>query len=205
MVRVHGKSAHSGSPQLGDNAIYRAAALVKLIEEHHEELARRDAHPLVGTASMTVTRINAGQADNVVPDICEMLIDRRMVPGEEPEAVKREIAGLLSLAEERFGVRAEIAGYRPSTGGASETPHDRPIVLASLEACRTHGRADPGPFGFQGGCDLVHFRAMGAEGTVIGPGALSSAHRPDEFVPVAEFVAASLIYRDVAKTMLQAG
>ena len=77
------------------------------------------------------------------------------------------------------------------------------IVQASLAASRAHGVAKPGPFGFQGGCDLVHFRKLGAQGTVIGPGDLAVAHKPDEFVPVDEFVACSLIYRDVAKAMLR--
>jgi acetylornithine deacetylase/succinyl-diaminopimelate desuccinylase len=63
----------------------------------------------------------------------------------------------------------------------------------------------PGPFGFQGACDLVHFRGIGAQGTVIGPGDLAMAHKPDEFVPVDEFIAASLIYRDIATTMLASG
>jgi acetylornithine deacetylase/succinyl-diaminopimelate desuccinylase len=38
---------------------------------------------------------------------------------------------------------------------------------------------------------------------VIGPGDLSVAHKPDEFVPTEEFVTASLIYRDVAISMLR--
>ena len=45
----------------------------------------------------------------------------------------------------------------------------------------------------------------GAKGTVIGPGSLSVAHKPDEFVPIDEFVASSLIYCDVAKAMLGGG
>ncbi|MGI4856413.1 MAG: hypothetical protein ACRYHA_05720, partial [Janthinobacterium lividum] len=58
-------------------------------------------------------------------------------------------------------------------------------------------------FGFQGGCDLVHFRSVGATGVVIGPGTLAVAHKPDEFVPIDEFLASSLIYRDVALDMLR--
>jgi acetylornithine deacetylase/succinyl-diaminopimelate desuccinylase len=119
--------------------------------------------------------------------------------------IKREIGDLLALARERFGVRAEIVGYKATTGGATETALDTPIVQASLAASRAHGVARPGPFGFQGGCDLVHFRSIGAQGTVIGPGDLAVAHKPDEFVPVDEFVVSSLIYRDVAKAMLRNG
>jgi len=205
VVRVYGVAAHSGTPHLGENAIYRAGELLGLVAEHHENVVRHRTHPLVGAASLTVTRMNGGHADNVLPGTCDLLLDRRMVPGEDEGIVKREIGDLLVLVRERFGVRAEVVDYKATTGGATETALDTPIVQASLAASRAHGAAKPGPFGFQGGCDLVHFRSIGAQGTVIGPGDLAVAHKPDEFVPVDEFVAASLIYRDVAKTMLRNG
>lgn len=203
VVRVHGVTAHSGTPHLGDNAIYRAGQLLTLIETYHNEVVRKRTHPLVGEASLTVTRISGGHADNVLPGACDLLLDRRMVPGEDEDAVKQEFAALLKDANDRFGVRAEIVDYKATTGSATETAGDHPVVRASLEACRDNGTADPGPFGFQGGCDLVHFRSLGAQGTVIGPGSLSVAHKADEFVPLGEFVTCSVIYRDVARKMLR--
>jgi acetylornithine deacetylase/succinyl-diaminopimelate desuccinylase family protein len=205
VVRVHGVTAHSGTPHLGENAIYRAGELLGLVAEHHDKVVRHRSHPLVGNASITVTRINGGHADNVLPGSCDLLLDRRMVPGESEEAVKRELADLLLLARERFGLRAEIVDYKATTGGATDTPVDSPVAQASLAASRAHGVAKPGPFGFQGGCDLVHFAGIGAQGTVIGPGDLAVAHKPDEFVPTDEFITASLIYRDVAKAMMRKG
>jgi acetylornithine deacetylase/succinyl-diaminopimelate desuccinylase len=202
LVRVLGVPAHSGSPHLGENAILHAGELLGLVAEQHERDVRHRTHPLVGGASLTVTRIYGGHADNVLPGACEMLLDRRLVPGEDEAAVKADIAAMLALAHERFGLRAEIVEWKPTTGGATETAPDRPIVLASLATCRAHGIAEPGPFGFQGACDLVHFRSTGAEGVVIGPGTLSVAHKADEFVPVDEFEMSSLIYRDIAKAML---
>ncbi|HEY9213662.1 MAG TPA: M20 family metallopeptidase [Ancylobacter sp.] len=204
LVRVHGVPAHSGSPHLGENAILRAGELLALIGETHENDARHRTHPLVGGASLTVTRIQGGHADNVLPGACDLLLDRRLVPGEDEDAVKADIAVLLARAHERFGLRAEILEWKPTTGGATETAPDRPIVQASLAACRAHGVAEAGPFGFQGACDLVHFRSTGAEGVVIGPGSLTVAHKADEFVPLDEFVTSALIYRDVAKTLLSA-
>lgn len=204
LVRVHGVPAHSGSPHLGENAVYRAGELLALVAETHETDVRHRTHPLVGGASLTVTRIQGGHADNVLPGACDLLLDRRLVPGEDEAAVKADIAALLTEAHRRFGLRAEILEWKPTTGGATETAPDRPIVQASLAACRAHGIADAGPFGFQGACDLVHFRSTGAEGVVIGPGSLSVAHKADEFVPVDEFELSALIYRDVAKAMLSA-
>ena len=59
--------------------------------------------------------------------------------------------------------------------------------------------------GFQGGCDLVHFRSVGAQGVVLGPGSLDVAHQPNEFVATAELAMAAAIYRDVAMAMLGEG
>jgi acetylornithine deacetylase/succinyl-diaminopimelate desuccinylase len=106
VVRVHGVAAHSGTPHLGENAIYRAGELLGLIAEQHEKVVRHRSHPLVGAASLTVTRINGGHADNVLPAACDLLLDRRMVPGEDEDAVKRELGDLLQLAHERLGLRA---------------------------------------------------------------------------------------------------
>lgn len=202
LVRVHGVTAHSGTPELGENAIFRAAQLLGLVEQAHNQQVRCRCHPLVGAASLTVTRIAGGHADNVLPDSCDLLLDRRLVPGEDQQQVEQELRDLLALAEEKFGVKSDIVTFKPTTGGATETPADEAIVQAGLAACRKHGQLDPGPFGFQGGCDLVHFRSLGTKGVVIGPGALAVAHKPDEFVPVSEFIAASKIYRDVALAML---
>ncbi len=203
-IRIHGVSAHSGTPDLGENAIYQAARFLALVEEHHTSIVRHRTHPIVGQASLTVTRANAGIADNVVPDHCDLLLDRRTVPGEDEDAVRREFSDLSNVAAKKFGVRAEILEYIATTGGATETALNHPIVIASLAASRRHGAKVTTPQGFQGACDLVHFRSVGAQGTVIGPGSLAVAHKPDEFVPVDEFIAASLIYQDVALEMLKA-
>jgi len=203
-VRVKGVTAHSGTPELGINAIYQSARLLGLIEDAHHQQVRCRCHTLVGNASLTVTRIHGGHADNVVPDSCELLLDRRMVPGEDEAAVKAELQQLLDHARQDAGVEAEIIAWQPTTGGATETDANEAIVQHSLSACRRHGQPEPGPFGFQGGCDLVHFRSLGAKGVVIGPGTLAVAHKPDEFVPVEEFIAAAHIYLDIALALLPA-
>jgi acetylornithine deacetylase/succinyl-diaminopimelate desuccinylase-like protein len=67
LVRVHGVPAHSGTPHLGENAVLRAGQLLAMVAEEHEANVRRRTHPLVGEASLTVTRIHGGHADNVLP------------------------------------------------------------------------------------------------------------------------------------------
>jgi len=201
-VRVEGLSAHSGSPHLGKNAIFLAGGLMTLLEGFHRDVLAQRTHPLVGSPSLTVTRINGGTSDNVLPDTCDFLVDRRLIPGETEAAALAEITAVLQRAEELHGIRASITGQNATTGGATETDGAAPIVAASLAACTAAGVAKAGPFGFQGACDLVHFVNAGAQGTVIGPGDLAVAHKPDEFVPKDEFLTSAVIYADVARRML---
>ena len=202
VVRVKGVPAHSASPDKGDNALYRAASLLKMIEARHSGLSSA-SHALLGSPSLTVTRIHGGHADNVVPESCELLLDRRMIPGEGDDDVRADFEKLLATAKAEHGVDAEIVEYRPTTGGATETRADQPVVISALKAARSHGVSDNAVHGLQGACDLVHFHSIGAQGIVIGPGALEVAHKPDEFVPEAELMAASLIYRDTVLDLLR--
>jgi acetylornithine deacetylase/succinyl-diaminopimelate desuccinylase len=195
-LRVLGRSAHSGTPDLGENAIIACQRLIGLFATEDQRL-RTKVHPLVGPASLSVTRIQGGVADNVIPSSCDVVIDRRILPGEDVEAVDGEIKLLLERAASAYGVRTEILSYS-SNAGPSETPLDDAIVQASLAACRAQGVAEPGPVGFLGGCDLVHFQRVGIRGVVLGPGSLEQAHQPDEYVVLADLMRASLIYRDLA-------
>ena len=190
-IRVSGVAAHSSTPDLGRNAITAAAALLDRIADHDRDLARR-THPLLGRATVTATRIAGGNADNIVPAACDIVLDRRLLPDETPEAAMAEITAIL-------GPDANVAGIRAAAHGC-ETAADAPTVRAALAACARHGTLAEAA-GFPGGCDLVHFARRGSPGIILGPGSLDLAHKPDEFVPVADLVQAALIYRDFALTM----
>ena len=202
LVSVRGLTAHSGTPQLGRNAVFHAARLLARFETYAQTLARR-THPLCGHASLTVTRIEGGHADNVIPEGCTFLLDRRMVPGESEADARAGIEAILSEAA-ADGIEASIAEWRPTTGGATETAGDDPLVIAALAASARHGGNGERTFGFMGGCDLVHFRTTGASGVVIGPGSLDVAHKPDEFVPIEELQAAVQLHAELARAMLKA-
>ena len=99
-VRAGGVACHSSTPDLGDNAIYRMAKVVSALHHHAGELARSTPDPVLGPPSLSIGRIEGGQSVNVVPDWCEIEIDRRVIPGEDPD-------GAMGLAAEallgRFG------------------------------------------------------------------------------------------------------
>jgi len=201
LLRVAGRAAHSSTPERGVNAILAAGRLLPLLAEH-DAMLRRRTHPLLGPASLTVTRIAGGIADNIVPDGCEIVLDRRLLPGETPEAALAEIEAVLDRARREQAVNAALVRVR-TAAGAAVTPDGSPLLAAALEASPRHGVTAAQPIGFTGGSDLVHFCDAGATGLLLGPGSLAVAHQPDEFVPRDELVQAALIYRDIALAMLR--
>lgn len=202
VVEVRGKTAHSGTPQEGINAVFHAARLLCRFERLADEVAQT-RHPLCGAASLTVTRMAGGHADNVVPETASFLLDRRMVPGEDADAAAAALQAVLNAARVEDGIDATIARWQPTTGGPVESDPAHPFVKAALAACARHGGDGTAAHGFQGACDMVHFAKAGATCVVIGPGSLSEAHKPNESVGLDELAAAAEIYTDLARATLQ--
>jgi acetylornithine deacetylase/succinyl-diaminopimelate desuccinylase-like protein len=201
-VTLHGKGAHSGRPELGVNAINAGAALVTLWDLLHADLLQRP-HPLVGPASAVVTLIDGGTRQNTVPDRCSVLLDRRLIPGETHAQARAELTAVLeTLSRQHPDVRIdppeEVVATVPS-----ETDPTAAIVAAALAARSAVTNLISLPGGFSAGCDMSKLVLHAGIPTVIcGPGSLSEAHAPDEFVPAQEVSEAAEIYRLTALRFL---
>jgi putative selenium metabolism hydrolase len=91
-IKTHGISAHGSAPEKGMNAIYEMAEIIQRVEKTNLELTKKEG--LKGT--LVMSRISSLSASlNAVPSECEVYLDRRMVPGETEEAIRREMDGLI--------------------------------------------------------------------------------------------------------------
>jgi acetylornithine deacetylase/succinyl-diaminopimelate desuccinylase family protein len=201
-IVVHGKAAHSSTPRLGINAIFKMRKVLEALEAYTDGLdARR--HPLIGPPSGSVTLIHGGIKESAVPDRCEIVLDRRMVPGETQAQVVADIEALLGrLAAADPELRVGIEGYLPTSGPPSETPRDARLVrLAEAAVREVTGRA-PEVYGAGFGCDMTHFRAIGAEAVILGPGDIDRAHRPDEYIGIDELLDGTRVYADLLERLL---
>ena len=90
-----GVSAHGSMPQLGVNAIYKAAKAIAKLEEFQFGVKE---HPVMGLPTMNVGTFEGGSGVNLVPDLAKIGVDIRTVP-----ARITRIASLLesSLREEK--------------------------------------------------------------------------------------------------------
>ena len=82
-IRTKGVACHSSTPHLGVNAIYRMGLVLDLLRKYAGMLAASKPDPILGPPTLSVGRIEGGQSVNVVPDWCEIEVDRRLIPGED--------------------------------------------------------------------------------------------------------------------------
>jgi len=95
---TRGKAAHGATPHLGRNAVHVAAKVVELLEGPYAASLQQRSHPLLGRPPINVGAIAGGSQPNIVPDACEIQVDRRTLPGETLASVRRELRGLFRSA-----------------------------------------------------------------------------------------------------------
>jgi acetylornithine deacetylase/succinyl-diaminopimelate desuccinylase len=188
---AHGKAAHGSQPDRGINAIL---AMSRFLLRLSEVLPER-VHPLVGAPTVNVAIVAGGSAPNVVPDRCEVEIDRRTLPGEEdPEEVLAPFRRLVEdLVAERPDTSIEIS--LKDWTEAAETTGDSAIAAIVREAIAAETGSPPPFVGFTGITDArFYINDAGVPTVIAGPGSLSHAHTADESIGVDEMVAAARAY-----------
>ena len=180
---VAGKATHTSQPQLGKNAITAAARLVLALEEENERLLAEPPKTVLGHPTLTVSMINGGTGLNVVPDTCQVAIDRRTVAGEEAAEVA---AALRALAERSCPLPlttrpiCEFDAFLASPDG----PWIRQLAKWSGLA------PDVVPYG----TNACAYGGLAQETVVIGPGSIDQAHGAVEWVEIAELEKIAGIY-----------
>ncbi|PZP24344.1 MAG: acetylornithine deacetylase, partial [Kocuria rhizophila] len=200
-VEITGVPAHSGRPADGRNAIDAAAALLTLVKQDHEKHTR-ETDPLLGSPTWNVGKIEGGRATSMVAPSCHVWLDRRLMPGEDPEQIVSE----LRTAVDQAGITGDgISMDIEITMSMPGFRTDRDHVLVST----VHGAvADVGGAASIGGwtaaCDGGFIaRDHGVPTVVMGPGGLNDqAHQVDESVSVRELTQAARAYTLAALRLL---
>ena len=189
-ITTHGVAAHSSEPHKGENAIYAMARIIQAVEAYAEQLNHRPRHPLVSGPTCSLGMIDGGQAPNVVPDRCEISVDRRMIPGECTEDAKEEI-----LAAIRASVGDEVnwSSDLAFDDYTLETDPDCWVASTALRAVEAV-TGDSTVIGAQYGPAASNFSHAGLPSVVLGPGRIAPAHTAVEYVDIDQVEKAVLIY-----------
>jgi acetylornithine deacetylase len=195
-INATGKAAHSSKPQLGVNAIEHMSLVILNLRAQSRDLALVQ-HPLLGSPTLNIGLIQGGTQVNVVPETCWIEVDRRLIPGEEPEQVFQQYSDLLTAiqGEQDINVFAE----QPSVvDWPLETPEASSIVSHTSGALRSVGLYHRG-IGVPFGSDASKLANVGIPSIILGPGSIDQAHTADEFVSLEQVQMAFEVYGEIMR------
>jgi acetylornithine deacetylase len=183
-VTTTGIPAHSAYPHLGRNAIEPAGPILAALAALNRELAaERPRHGeyfgQVPFASLNLGLIAGGTAINVVPERCVIDLGVRLLP----EMVSGEMVDRVRTAVIRAAADALVEEIGDSPPLVLD--HQAPI---HQELCRHLGQRDSRAVSFT--TDASWLQRMGVECVICGPGSIEAAHKPNESLPIGEFVRA---------------
>ena len=193
-VVTKGVAAHSSNPSLGRSAISSMMRILQAVETRYVP-SLRASHPLIGRAQCSVNTIRGGVASNIIPDRCEIEVDRRMVPGEHPEEVARLFGETLAAVrdehpEVEYVLESIFEAPPLSADGSAE-------LFATARGVLTSMGLSPEPSGAAYTTHAGAYAAAGLPAIVIGPGDVAKAHTADEWIELAELERSVAVYRGI--------
>jgi acetylornithine deacetylase len=202
---VHGLEAHSSATHIGVNAVMYAAQLVSYLaelakdqRENHGDHHRFDPP----YTTVHVGTIRGGTALNIIPKECSFVWEYRLIPGQSEQAIldrfnayandvvlpqMKEVSAQADIVTEAKG---RVAPLVPESDSPAET---LAMMLAGTN------QTDVVSYGTEGGI----FQEAGVPTVVCGPGNILQAHKPDEYIEIAQIDACEQFLRkliDVAAT-----
>ena len=197
VVKTKGRTAHSSIPEAGINALEKMMPVLDHIFKKMSNNMRK--HPLLGDSSVTVTNLICKPgALSIIPDECEISIDRRYMPAESVEGLLEEFEHLFAeikkddpqfdaavctrkLVERSYtGYEKEVQKYHPPWITAEGHPLVQKTLLA-LKKVGQHPEIKYWKFGTDGSmtAGLMGIPTIGYSGAEE-----RFAHTPDEMVNI---------------------
>ncbi len=198
---LHGEMAHSAMPLTGVNSAYPMARCLTLVEAlEAREIATYGHHPHLGEPSITPTIIaspSRGQGapqNNVMPGTTEVILDCRLVPGQDPEQLAAAVERLtqqVTATDQRLRYTCTVLEVRHPT--ATDPTH--PVVTTLASAYRDVTGQEPIYGGVPGSTDGTILHACkGIPIVTCGPGDIHIPHHIDEWVSIDEIKVAVRMY-----------
>ena len=201
-IEVGGRGCHTGFPDRGVNAVERAIPVLQALRDLREEMieertASSELFAETPFPVLTMATIDAGSAINVMPDRCTLRVGARLLPGQDAAAFLPRLAAAIEAA----GVAVEVReGFQhPVPAGEMPLAEDACLITATNDT-PSYAIDPSSPFlaevraiaedvdgrGVNFGTDAGRLVPLGCRSVIWGPGDISVAHRPDEWISIEE-------------------
>lgn len=206
LVEVYGKQVHGSTPWLGLNAFEGAVKIAnKIIDEYIPSLsAKRSSYEFEDPRGAVPTLTMGGEVrgsvkTNVVPGYFAFTLDRRLIPEENVDEVKKEVDDFVKRAAKGLDYRVEVKVINESE--AAVVPPEHPLVKALETAVAKVRGKTPRKTICIGGLDARFFVRRGIPTVTYGPGPENTAHAPDEFVEIAQVIDVARSYLELLRSL----
>ena len=197
---VRGKEAHSSLTPQSVNAIEMAARVIGRVRDMAERFEREEPRYEgfdVPFSTASVGQFHGGIADNVVPRDAEFRYEFRDLPTADARAMQAQVVDYARSLE------PAMQKVAPGTGFSFDTICEIPSFLGSEQddvtrlALRLAGeqRTTQVAFGTEAGI----FRHAGIRTVVCGPGSITQAHQPDEYVSLEQLARCQAFMEGLAR------
>ncbi|WP_420325639.1 acetylornithine deacetylase [Mameliella sp.] len=189
-VHVHGFEVHSSLLHTGVSAIMWGAKMIDWANQLNAELQAAEPVGMAGLFDPPYTNVHVGQirggtAHNIAAKDCEFGFGYRVVPGETLDQWRR-------LTEDKAAeLTAQMQQVRSETRIELEEkfslPPFAPETDNTAEALVRQITGDNSENFVSYGTEASHFQVAGYKAVVCGPGSITVAHQPDEYITLAQF------------------
>ena len=196
-IVVTGRAAHGSRYDIGVDAITHAGLLLAQLERLERTRESGPRHHLLGRGSLHASKIQGGVGMSTYPELCNLAIERRTLPGESAEKALGEIRDAFA------SVRAEHPQFAARvTLNTAQLPSDVPVDSPIVKRLRGALEREGVPVKIEGlsaWTDAAPLNEAGIPTICFGPGDIALAHAAEEFVPIEEIDVATRVLTRVVR------
>lgn len=189
-MTLKGVTAHGSMPHLGVNAAFKAARAITALENFQFNAA---PHPYLGSPTLNVGTVRAGLNVNSVPDLAEIGVDIRSIPGLDHSRVQEHLK-----AELGDDVALEPIVDVGAVWTDPSLPWIKDVCAVAGEVTGQHAGAEPQTAPYFTDASALTPAFGGAPTVILGPGEAAKAHQTDEYCSVQRIREAADIYARLA-------
>lgn len=185
---ITGFEAHSSNPEHGVSAIHYAAKMINFILDKGEQLkqnAPADSTFVPPYSSFNIGTIRGGSSRNTIAGNCEFDWETRPIPEDDETQIMQEIEdycqNILIPQMRKHSQQATIYTDNKTYVPGLSIDKDS-ATIKTIEAITGDGSYGVVSFG----TDAGYFQNIGIDSVVYGPGSLTQAHKPDEYIEINE-------------------
>lgn len=209
-IEIEGTTAHSGVANEAINAISKAAKVITALEKELEPKLKERTNPYTGRSILNFGKISGGDQPSTVAGTCTIQLDRRYVPGETPESVRKEIEEVIAnLQKEDKELKAAVKliaqeDEDPFFHVPLNTNEDETIVSTVKKAVSEVTGSAPKLSTKRGWTDAGLLSYYGKIPTIVcGPGAIQYSHATNEKIAISQLTTAVQVYAKIALDFCQ--